>query len=150
MNEVAKRGIGYGLLATLMMTVLMVIGTIAGVSPMPAPIPIALARWVLGDVPQPALLVSGMLAHFLYGGVAGAVFALVLKNRAGLWLGIGYGVGLWLIMQIVFLPLLGWGVFGTAITPRIAAATLVLHLIYGGILGWGMRRRASATPTRLD
>ncbi len=146
MNEYAKRGIGYGLLATLLMTVLMLIGTATGVSPMPAPIPIALARWALGDIPQPALLGSGLVAHFLYGGAAGAVFALVLKNRAGLWFGVGFGVGLWLIMQIVFLPLLGWGIFGAAITPRIAVATLVLHLIYGGILGWGMRRGTSATP----
>jgi len=34
----------------------------------------------------------------------------------------------------------GWGVFGTAITPKIAVATLVLHLIYGATLGWGLRR----------
>lgn len=28
------------------------------------------------------------------------------------------------------------GLFGTAITPAIAVATLVLHLIYGATLGW--------------
>ena len=53
MNEYAKRGLGYGLLATLIMTVLMLIGTATGVSPMPTPIPIALARWALGNLPGP-------------------------------------------------------------------------------------------------
>jgi hypothetical protein len=43
--------------------------------------------------------------------------------------------------------LLGWGLFGGAVTPRIALATLVLHLLHGTILGWGgarVRRLATA------
>ena len=38
-------------------------------------------------------------------------------------------------MEVVFLPFLGWGFFGVAITPRIAVATLILHLVYGATLG---------------
>jgi hypothetical protein len=53
------------------------------------------------------------------------------------------GLFLWLIMELVVLPLLGWGVFGSAITSKIAVATLVLHLIYGGILGWGLMRASN-------
>lgn len=55
--------------------------------------------------------------------------------------GLGYGVLLWVLMGIVFLPFLGWGLFGTGVTPKIAVATLVLHLLYGGVLGWGLDRR---------
>lgn len=54
--------------------------------------------------------------------------------------GCGYGVLLWLLMGLVFLPALGWGFFGTAITAAIAVATLVLHLVYGGTLGWTLDR----------
>ncbi len=47
-------------------------------------------------------------------------------------------------MQIVVLPVLGWGVFGLAITgfpPKIAVGTGVLHLVYGGVLGWGVNQK---------
>jgi hypothetical protein len=37
-------------------------------------------------------------------------------------------------------PFLGWGAFGAAITPIIAVATLVLHLVYGATFGWLMDR----------
>jgi hypothetical protein len=49
--------------------------------------------------------------------------------------GAAYGVVLWLLMDLVWLPYLGWGVFGTAITPAIGGAILLLHLIYGTTLG---------------
>lgn len=35
----------------------------------------------------------------------------------------------------------GWGLFGVAITPKVAIATLVLHLIYGAALEWGLGRK---------
>jgi len=44
-------------------------------------------------------------------------------------------------MQVVVLPFIGWGLFGAAITPKIAAATLLLHLIYGALVGWLVDRR---------
>lgn len=148
MRSPIARGFGWGLLATLAMTAVMLAGLLSGVSPIPRPIPIALAAWVLGAVPQPVLAVTGMVAHFGYGGVAGAVFAAVLGRRTGLLTGLGFGVLLWLGMGLIFLPLLGWGLFGTAVTPRVALATLVLHLIYGAVLGWGSARgqRAGAQP----
>jgi len=43
-------------------------------------------------------------------------------------------------MQRLWLPLLGWGLFGTGITPAIAAATLILHLVYGATTGWCIAR----------
>ncbi|MGH7647503.1 MAG: hypothetical protein ACREND_05260, partial [Gemmatimonadaceae bacterium] len=55
--------------------------------------------------------------------------------------GLLFGVALWLVMQLVWLPYLGWGAFGSTITPRIAGATLVLHLLYGGTAGWLIDRR---------
>ena len=87
----------------------------------------------------------GMLAHFIYGGVAGLVFTLVIKNKVNIWKGLGWGIFLWLGMQLIFLPLLGWGIFGSAISPKIAVATLMLHLVYGSTLGWGLGRQYKIT-----
>jgi len=135
-----KNGFIYGLIATLLMTVIMLLGTVSGISPMPAPIPVVLVKTVFGAMPKPVLMILGFIAHFIYGGVAGGIFVLFFKKsfqRNGfLW-----GVILWLIMQIIFLPILGWGLFGSALTPKIAVATLILHLIYGGTLGYYLAKR---------
>lgn len=143
----AKRlavGFGWGLVATLAMSALMVLGVATGLSPMPSPIPEALVSKVVGgmlgtDIPRPAVMVLAVVSHFAYGGVAGAVLA-ALTRPVTVWRGLGWGVLLWLVMDLVVLPLLGWGVFGTAITPRIAVATLFLHLVYGATLGVLMDR----------
>ena len=48
-----KKGIKWGLLATLSMTVIMLIGMITKISPMPAPIPVALVKMALVNYQNP-------------------------------------------------------------------------------------------------
>lgn len=132
-----KRGLVWGFFGTLAMTIIMITGTVLQMSPMPAPIPIAIAKWILGDLPKPILVIVGMLSHFVYGGMAGIIFSILLKDAVHLWKGLIWGIILWIGMQIIILPLLGWGFFGAEVSPKIAVATLILHLIYGGVLGSG-------------
>ena len=139
-NTFTKKGILYGLLGTLLMSVIMLIGMGTGMSPIPEPIPAAIAKGLLGNVPQPVIMGFAVITHFGYGAFWGAVLFYWLQSRGTIWHGLGMGVFLWLIMELIVLPMLGWGVFGSAITPKIAVATLVLHLIYGGTLGWGLKR----------
>lgn len=152
-------GFGWGLVATLAMSVVMVIGFTTGIAPMPAPIPEAIAARVLNGVigagaPQPAIMVVAVVSHFAYGGLWGAILA-ALSRPVTIWKGLGLGIFLWVLMQVVAFPFLGWGVFGVAITPQIAVATLILHLVYGLTLGGLMdtskrgylsRARTSAEP----
>ncbi|WP_435067151.1 DUF6789 family protein [Haloplanus sp. C73] len=134
-----QTGFAWGIVATLVMSIPMVAGVVTGVAPMPRPIPEALVSLVLGDAPKPLRMGLALAAHLLYGGVFGVVFAR-LDRPASLRNGLGFGVLLWFGMGVVVLPLLGWGVFGTALTPKIAVATLGLHLVYGGTLGWALGR----------
>ena len=132
-------GFGWGLVATLAMSIVMVIGFVTGVSPMPKPIPAAIVGKVVGGVlgggiPHPAIIVLAVASHFAYGGFWGAVLA-ALTRPVTLWKGLGLGIFLWLLMGMVALPFLGWGLFGLGITPQIVVATLVLHLVYGATLG---------------
>lgn len=138
-----KSGFAWGVVATVAMSALMILGTATGVAPIPEPIPAALVRRVLGEglaAPLVMLLAAG--SHLLYGGVWGGAFAAAVR-RVTVVGGLGLGVGLWLLMQVAVLPFLGWGAFGAAVTPAIAVATLVLHLVYGGTYGWLMDRRRS-------
>ncbi|MFB6375954.1 MAG: hypothetical protein ABEN55_23195 [Bradymonadaceae bacterium] len=53
------------------------------------------------------------------------------------------GGGRWLLMQVAVLPVIGWGVFGLKITgfpSKIAVGTLILHLIYGLVVGLGLAK----------
>lgn len=139
-GKLLKKGAGYGLLGTLLMSVIMLIGMRSGMSPIPEPIPLSIAKGLLGAVAKPLLMAFAIITHFGYGAFWGGLLFRLVKAEGGVWQGLGWGVFLWLIMQLIVLPLLGWGVFGTAVTVKIAVATLVLHLIYGGTLGWGLSR----------
>ena len=136
-------GFGWGVVATLAMSALMILGVVTGLSPMPSPIPAAIVNMgleLLGvGLPLPLIMLLAAVAHLSYGGVWGAVLA-ALTRPVTIWKGLGLGVFLWLLMQIVVFPFLGWGVFGVGITPLIAVATLVLHLVYGAALGLLMDR----------
>lgn len=130
------QGLGWGIVATVAMSLPMIAGALAGVLPMPRPIPAAIVASFVGDLlPRPALMAVAAGSHLLYGGVAGGALA-ALTRPVTVLKGLGWGVLLWGLMGFVWLPYLGWGVFGLGISPRVAVATLVLHAIYGVTLGW--------------
>ncbi len=133
-------GFGYGVVATIAMSVLMLLALISGTSPMPQPIPKAIVAQLLGSgLPTPLLMGLTIALHLGYGGLFGALLARGVRPVTT-GTGLTLGVGLWVLMQVAFLPFLGWGLFGTAITPTISVATLILHLTYGGVLGWALDR----------
>lgn len=128
-------GFGWGVVATIAMSAVMLIGVGTGMSPMPKPVPAAiLGSLGAGAFPKPAMMALAATAHLAYGGFWGGLLA-VFVRPVSLKAGLGLGVGLWLLMQLAVLPYLGWGLFGLSVTPKIAVATLLLHLVYGGVLG---------------
>ncbi|QIO24376.1 hypothetical protein G9465_12005 [Haloarcula sp. JP-L23] len=136
------------------MSILMLLALVSEVSPVPQPIPKAVVTQFFGSgIPKPLLMALAVGLHLGYGGLFGAVLARVARPVT-IQQGLALSIGLWAVMQVTFLPFLGWGVFGTAITPKIAGATLVLHLVYGGVLGCAMDRdtssAAGASPTTTD
>lgn len=151
----AWRGVVWGVAATVAMSALMLLGVATGMSPMPKPIPAAIAGHLTGGgLPRPALMLLAVVLHLGYGAFWGGVLA-ALTRRVTVGRGLALGAGLWLFMQVAVLPWLGWGAFGARRTPKIAVATLVLHLVYGTVLGWGLGRgdvavggasRAGAAP----
>ncbi len=67
----------WGVVATLAMSVVMILGVATGLSPMPKPIPLAIASRFLGGAPLPALLVLAIIRHLAYGGVWAALLVAV-------------------------------------------------------------------------
>ncbi len=134
-------GFSWGVLATVGMSIPMIIGSVAGVAPMPEPIPKAIVTTILGKgLPIPIIMFLAAASHLAYGGIWASLLTQVTYHVT-IWKGLGLGIFLWLLMQVVVLPIIGWGLFGAWITPKIAVATLVLHLIYGALVGWLVDRR---------
>lgn len=135
-----------GILGALVMFILIAFAIQRGIAPFNIP-PSAAMLTKLGINVGPLAL----LVHFGYGAFWSMVLVYVFQERTNVWNGMGLAGALWLIMMIVYSPIIGWGFFGfggagatlpsddplyLAPGPKYLVATLVLHLIYGAIIGW--------------
>ena len=80
----------------------------------------------------------GWIGHFVLGTVAwGIIYAALQASLPGAPVvkGLIFGALAWLAMMIIFMPLAGHGLFALSLGPQATVATLVLHLIYGAVLG---------------
>ena len=83
---------------------------------------------------------GGLLVHFVNGTVLFAlIYALAVYARtpgSPVIKGAIWGVALWLVAQLVIIPMVGAGVFSAAAGGMMAAAgSLGGHLLYGALLG---------------
>ena len=83
---------------------------------------------------------AGLVMHFVNGSlIFPAIFAFVLFNRLpgpSTAKGTVWGVALWLMAQLIVMPMMGAGLFSSHVGGMMAAAgSLVGHLLYGSLLG---------------
>lgn len=87
-----------------------------------------------------------MVWHFINGAVLVYAFLLYDRLAGAPWLrGIEWGLILWFLAQVVAMPVMGGGLFSSAMpqTAMAVAGSFVAHAIYGAILG------AIAAPERV-
>lgn len=91
---------------------------------------------MMGAPDQPAL---GWAAHLMIGvlGYGLSFAALVIRQPAQNHIvqGMALGFGGWLVMMIALMPMAGAGLFGLGLGVMAPAMTLMLHLMFGAILG---------------
>ncbi|NOX40054.1 MAG: hypothetical protein GXP05_05945 [Alphaproteobacteria bacterium] len=82
----------------------------------------------------------GWVAHFVIGTVVwGGIFALangVIPGGSQTGKGVVLGIVAWLMMMVVVMPMAGGGFFGSNFGMIGFAMPLVLHLIFGAVLGF--------------
>ena len=95
----------------------------------------------------------GMMMHVVNGSVIfPVIYTFVLYGRlpgSPVTRGLLWGVALWLAAQIVVMPMMGGGLFSSAMGGMMAAlGSLIGHLLYGGALGLiaGAPERSAAHP----
>jgi hypothetical protein len=130
-------GLAGGLLATV------VASAVFALAGRDRPLPAARlwARYVAGDGRPAAAVWPGLALHTLAGSVAGGVFALLagfatdpgghLPLQAGVGLGVGYG----LVLFAIHVGGVLWAILDVGIDRELLAESLVLHVIYGTVLG---------------
>jgi hypothetical protein len=93
----------------------------------------------------------GWLLHFLIGAVAwGMLFAWLAPSLPGGsdWVkGVIFGAGAWLLMMIAVMPMAGAGLFGMSLGMVAPAMTLMLHLVFGAVLGFTYQKLPSSGRT---
>jgi hypothetical protein len=127
------KGLVAGFIATVVLSALMLLKQRMGMVPQLNPIEM-LTKMAGGSPPD-----VGWVPHFLIGTVVwGSLFPIFdARVPAGShWLnGILFGIGVWILMMVLVMPMAGAGLFGMALGIMVPIATLVLHLIYGAVLG---------------
>lgn len=128
----ALKGMLAGLVATLVLTVLILLNGALDLIPQ---INIIRLLTTLGTLSVP----SAWMDHFIVGVVVWGLLFAVYDGAASWpahWLkGIIFGVFAWLIMMVAFMPLAGAGFFGAKVGITAPVGLLIVHLIYGVVLG---------------
>jgi len=133
-------GLIAGFAATVVLSILMIAKSMMGV--MPALDVISMLSMMMGT---PAAM--GWVAHFMIGTIAwGGGFAVLyglIPGGSALIKGIVFGIAAWLAMMIVVMPMAGAGLFGMNFGMMAPVMTLVLHIIFGAVLGLVYQSRAT-------
>ena len=133
-----KNGFIAGFAATLALSAIMVMKTSMGLMPDLNPIQM-LEQMMHSRLGLPATPIMGWIMHFAIGTVLwGGIFSMIISfipGKSFVAKGIIFATGAWLLMMLIPMPMSGAGLFGINIGPMAPVMTLVLHWIWGIVLG---------------
>ena len=128
--------LGIGVLTAVILSGIMVLAFKFGIAPMPKPPSLAFAQVLLGpNVPLPV----GLLFHVAYVTFWALVYVIVFRDHLTFLNALWLGLALWVVILVVFFPIIGWGFLGLGISPKLIPASLVPHVLFAVFL-WGLCR----------
>lgn len=131
------KAIGVGIGTALLLSAVMVPAMKLGISPFPKPLGLAFAETVLGrSLPLPI----GLVFHVAYVTFWSVVFIVMTRDDLRFSKALILGLALWIIVLLVFFPVVGWGFLGLGISPKLIVASLVPHVLFGVFLSALCRR----------
>lgn len=125
-----------GIINAVLLSMIMVPVFRAGISPMPEPPSLAFAQTLLG---RPLPLPVGLLFHVVYVAFWSVVFVAAVYPQLTFLRAAGLGLILWVIVLVVFFPIIGWGLLGLGVSPALIVASLIPHILFTVFL-WGLGR----------
>jgi hypothetical protein len=135
------KGILGGIVATAVMSALMLMKSAMGI--MPQLDVIQMLSMMMG-----VSIAMAWVVHFMIGAIWGLLFALgyrAIPGRSSVVKGILFGVAAWLLMMVMVMPMAGAGFFGMKMGLMAPMMTLALHIIFGAVLGLVYGKDKNAT-----
>lgn len=132
MNSRLINSVKGGIIATLIMTVMMLAAPMMGMPKMP------IGNMLAGFMHVPVAV--GWIMHFMIGIILAAGYVFIFQSilpSTDLIKGILYGLIPFLLAQIMVMPIMGAGFFSSN-TPApllMVMGSLIGHIIYGAVLG---------------
>lgn len=141
------KSIGVGIGVSALTAAFMVATLRAGVSPLPKSLGLAFAETVFGrSLPLPV----GLLFHALWVTTFSVLYVVFFRDALTFMRALGLGAALWLFVLIFFFPVVGWGLFGLAVGPKLIIGAAIPHLIFAfslwGLCRWAFSRSGLAYP----
>lgn len=136
MNMNIKAGILSAFIATVALSLLMVLKAMMGV--MPELNAVAMLANMMN-----APMIVGWIAHFMIGTIIwGLLFTFLVNKLPGCILlrALIFSNMAWLMMMLLVMPMVGAGLFGLKLGIMAPIATLMLHLIWGLVLGFSYKQ----------
>lgn len=148
-----SKTIAAGLAGTVVMTIIMVMAPLVGMPKMD--IAAMLGSKLAGEPPAPGSFAwtAGLVMRLMIGtALLSAVYALArhyLPTSSPFAKGLIFGAIVWLVAQVMVMPMMGAGMFSSNMPQgaMMAIGSLMGHLVYGGVLGSVYGSWRSAKPT---
>ncbi|MEO6783472.1 MAG: DUF6789 family protein [Bradyrhizobium sp.] len=143
------KGVLAGFVATIVLSAIMLMKQAMGVMPQLNPIE------MITTMAGASTPLVGWIGHFVIGAILwGVIYAWLDPRLPGPhWIrGMIFATGAWFIMMVIMMPMAGAGFFGAnlGLGMKAPVATLMLHWIYGAVLGGvyhaSTRRGSSRSP----
>jgi hypothetical protein len=136
------KAVGIGIVTALLLSAVMVPALRLGISPLPKPLGLAFAETLFGrSLPLPV----GLLFHVAYVTFWAVAYVALFRHALTVGNALLLGLFLWLLVLVLFFPMVGWGFLGLAIGPQLIVASLAPHLLFAVFL-WGLSRMAFRKP----
>ncbi len=122
-----------GIIATAVMTLVMLMAPFMGMPKMP------IGNMLADFMHIPVAL--GWVAHFMIGTILAGIYVIVFQERLpgnDIVKGAVYSLLPFLMAQAAVMPMMGAGLFSSATSASLlmVMGSLVGHLVYGGVLGY--------------
>jgi hypothetical protein len=130
------KAIGIGIGVSILTAAFMLATFKAGISPLPKSLGLAFAETVLH---RPLPLPVGLLFHTVWTTACCVAFVGFYRDALTFLRALGLGIALWLLVLVVFFPVVGWGFFGLAVSPKLIVGAAIPHLLFAVLLWGGCR-----------
>ena len=132
------RAIGVGIAVSVLTAAFMAVTMKMGVSPLPKPLGLAFAETVLRRaLPLPI----GLLFHTVWVTAFSVAYVGFFRDKLTIVRAAWLAAGLWIVVLVLFFPIVGWGFFGLSVSPKLIVGSAVPHALFALLL-WGLCRWA--------